>query len=341
MRKIIFFHLLCVFLLLQVSCRNKKIPVDETGDPDKKATLLIYTALDEVESNYYFTDFTEKTGIKIIFNRLSSNDIRKRLQKEKDTPRASVIYGGTTDLYIAAVEEGLIEPYHSVNAYYLSPPFRDPLHTWSGIYIGAIGFATNTEMGIEAPTSWNDLLKPEYKGLISMADPGSSGTAYTIVATLIQIMGREKAFQYMEKLNANIKMYTDSGIAPAKLCGQGEVGVGISFHHDILKIKHTLGQPIKLTFPVEGVGYEIGAIAMVKNAPAQETAKQFIDYALSRNCQDLYGKTGFFRIPLHPEVIAVKGTVPISEINIIDYDFEKFGKIRDEITQEWNERITK
>src|SRR6266850_904853 len=70
------------------------------------------------------------------------------------------------------------------------------------------------------PACWADLLKPEFKGEIQMANPNSSGTAYVAIATLVQLMGEEKAFDYLKKLHANINAYTRSGTAPMKAVAQ-------------------------------------------------------------------------------------------------------------------------
>ena len=49
-----------------------------------------------------------------------------------------------------------------------------------------------------------DLTKPIYKGEIQVANPNSSGTAYTTLATILQIFGEDKGWDYMKKLHANI-----------------------------------------------------------------------------------------------------------------------------------------
>ena len=56
--------------------------------------------------------------------------------------------------------------------------------------------------GATAPACWADLLKPEFKGEIQMANPNSSGTAYVAIATLVQLMGEEKAFDYLRRAGA-------------------------------------------------------------------------------------------------------------------------------------------
>jgi hypothetical protein len=92
-----------------------------------------------------------------------------------------------------------------------------------GIYSGALGYSYNTDLlkkqGLPEPKCWADLIKPVYKGKIQVANPNSSGTAYTMLATLVQLFGEDEAFDYMKALHANINQYTKSGSAPIKAAG--------------------------------------------------------------------------------------------------------------------------
>jgi iron(III) transport system substrate-binding protein len=84
-----------------------------------------------------------------------------------------------------------------------------------------------------------------------MANPASSGTAYTMIATLVQLMGEDKAFDYMKKLHKNISTYTRSGTAPVKAAARGETTVSISFVHDVTT-EAVNGFPVGSATPSEG-----------------------------------------------------------------------------------------
>ena len=156
----------------------------------KEQKLVFYAGLQEDHAALVAQEFEKETGIKTEFVRLSSGETLARLKAEKDNMTASVWYGGPVDGFVAANEEGLIEPYKSPEAANIKEGFKDPNGVWTGIYIGYLGFVGNqkalAEKGLKMPTSWADLLKPEYKGEIVVAHPGSSGTAYTMLATLVQ-----------------------------------------------------------------------------------------------------------------------------------------------------------
>ena len=121
---------------------------------------------------------------------------------------------------------------------------------------------------VEAPTSWDDLLKPEFKGQVMVAHPSTSGTSYTALATVLQIRGEEAGWEYLKKYAGQIAQYTKSGAAPAKFVGQGEAAVAIVFSHDTVNEIENNKMPLVLTFPAEGTGYEIGGMAIAQGRQA-------------------------------------------------------------------------
>ena len=150
------------------------------------------------------------------------------------------------------------------------------------------------------PACWADLIKPEYKGEVQMADPNSSGTAWTMLATIVQLMGEDKAFEYLKALHRNINEYTKAGAAPALATGQGETLVGIAFQHDVIDVaEHS--KPVAVVSPCEGTGYEIGSMSLIaKGAKHMDEAKKFYDWALTPEAQKIAATTGSFQIPSNP-----------------------------------------
>ena len=161
-------------------------------------------------------------------------------------------------------------------------PAIDPTGTWNPIYVGAIAFACNkewfAEKGYDYPTSWEDLLDPKYEGMVIMAHPATSGTAYTVLATLIQLKGEDAVWDYLKELDKNMSQYTKSGSAAPNAVALGEAAIALTFSHDGLQ-PTVEGYPIELSFPTDGTGYEVGAMALIKGGPAdeQENAKKFIE----------------------------------------------------------------
>ncbi|MDC9622925.1 ABC transporter substrate-binding protein [Xenorhabdus sp. XENO-7] len=289
--------------------------------------------------------FSEKYNVKTTFVRNGSGSTLAKIEAEKRNPQADVWYGGTLDPHSQAGEIDLLQPYQSPNLAQIMPQFRDPAkrkgNYTSAVYMGILGVGVNTERlkekNLPVPTCWKDLIKPEYKGEIQIADPQSSGTAYTALATFAQLWGEDNAFDYLKKLNGNISQYTKSGIAPARNTARGETAIGIGFLHDYsLEVEN--GAPMKLIAPCEGTGYEIGGVSIIKNARNLDNAKLFVDWVLSKEAQELSWKKGkSYQILTNTTAESSPATLNPAELNLINYDMDKYGssQVRKELINKW------
>lgn len=306
--------------------------------------LTVYTAFPEAEVIYYFNAFEKETGIKINYIRLSAGEMLTRVAAEKDNPQATLMFGGSTDNYIAAAEQGLLDPYQSPELSNTPETYIDPDGNWNPIYVGAIAFACNkdwfAEKGYDYPTSWEDLLDPKYEGEIIMAHPATSGTAYTVLSTLVQLKGDDEVWDYLTKLNVNMSQYTSSGSAAPNSVALGEAAIALTFSHDGLQ-PTAEGYPIELSFPTDGTGYEVGATAIIKGAPADEieNAKTFIDWMCSEAGQGLYAENNSFRVPTNVNAPVADGLVTLDSVAVIDYDAVWAASVKTEYTEKFEEAI--
>ncbi len=286
--------------------------------------------------------FEKKTGIKTNYIRLSSGEGYARLKAEKANPSFSIWWGGPADTFIDAKGQGLLEQYKSPAADKIPAQYKDTDSYWTGIYVGSLGFASNKELlakkGLKAPTSWEDLLKPEFKGQIAVAHPASSGTSYTMVSTLLQLKGEDAGWEYLKKLHPQIFQYSKVGAAPGEMAGRGEVTVGIIFSHDTVKyIKQ--GFPLELSFPQEGTGYEIGGMAIIKGAKEPVEAKMFYDWALSKEAQELGPQVLSFQLPTNPDAKVDPNSIPLDKVKTINYDFVASGEKRSARLKKFQDEI--
>lgn len=274
--------------------------------------------------------FQKKTGITTKFIRLSAGEGLTRLVASKNNPEFDVWHGGPNDTYISARTQGVLDTYKSPTRNMLKSQHKDADGYWTGVYMGALAFCSNTNelkrLGLRAPTSWNDLTSAKLKGNIMMAHPGTSGTAYTTLYSQVLRLGSEDAaIDFMKDMNKNVLSYTRSGAGPTGPLGRGEVAVGLVFSHDctaaILR-----GNPLVVSFPKEGTGFEIGAVALVKGAKNSDAGKAYVDFTLSAEAQNLGPSSAeSFQVLTNPNAKYDRRMVQLKKINLLDYDAEKAG----------------
>ena len=282
--------------------------------------------------NMIQTVFARTTGIKVNMSLKGSGEALAQLIAERANPKTDVWFGGTGDPHLQAAEQGLALEYKS--------PALGQLHPWAqqqaqqsgyktvGIYSGPLGFGYNTELiakkKLPVPQSWADLLKPIYKGEIQVANPASSGTAYTMIATLVQLMGEDKAFDYLKALHKNIAAYTRSGTGPIKAVARGETTLSISFVHDGPG-EAMQGFPVATITPSEGTGAEIGSMTIIKGARNLDNAKKFYEWALTPAAQEMGAAAKQFQVPSN-KAAKIDPRVPdFKKIKFINYDYAKYG----------------
>ncbi|MBO4205696.1 ABC transporter substrate-binding protein [Micromonospora echinofusca] len=278
--------------------------------------------------------FTESTGVKADFVRLSSGEALARIKAGKGSTEFDVWYGGPADGYAAAGDEGLLEPYVSPNATVIPAEYRDPAGYWTGVYVGALGFCSNTkllaEKGIDVPDSWADLLDPKLSKDIGIAHPSTSGTAYTALWTQVTLAGGDqgKALEYMRKLHPNVLQYTKSGSAPGQMTARGEVAVGLIFSHDCVATIEAGFPDLKVSFPSEGTGYETGGVALVKNAKNATSGRKFIDWALTTEAQEIGPSVKAYQFPTNPNAKVSDKVVKLADLTLVKYDAVEAGRAK-------------
>ena len=289
--------------------------------------------------------FQAETGIEANFVRMSSGEGLARLRAGKDSPEFDVWYGGPADGYMAAKNENLLESYVSPNAAVIPAQAKDKDGTWTGIYIGALGFCSNKDvldkLGVAVPKSWAELLDPKLKGQVAMAHPATSGTAFTAFWTQVTINGFDvdKAFAYFKQLHNNILQYTKTGSAPGQMAGRGEVAVAIIFSRDCVKFSEEGMSALQVSFPSEGTGYETGGVAIIKGAKNLDAAKKWVDWVLTAKSQEIPPTVKAYQLPTNPDAKVSEKSEKLSDIKLVDYDFIKSAAQEKAITERFDAEI--
>ena len=348
MKKFLALLLALVMAFSLVACGGDKAPADDQQDGDAaqypeyfagmdqliadaqaEGELVVYGSCEEEYLAAACQHFEELFGIKTTYQRLSTGEVQAKIEEENGNPSADVWFGGTTDPYNMCAAEGLLEPYEAVNASHLiSDMYKDAEGKWYGIYKGILGFMVNTDeldrLGLEAPADWQDLLKPEYKGLIWLSNYNTAGTAKLVINTLVQLKGHDEAMKYFVELDKNIAQYTKSGSGPSKKVGIGECVIAIGFLHDGITQILDGYDNIALIIPEEGTSFEIGSTAIFEGCAHENAAKLWIEFALSPECVNIAKENESYQFLVidnaeQPKEAAEFGLDPD---NVMKYNFE-------------------
>ncbi len=308
------------------------------------AEITVYTALEDDELAVYVPAFEKAhPDIKLNIIRDSTGIITARLLAERENPVADAIWGTAVTSLLVCDELGMLAPYSPKGIEKVRKSMKDAANStahWVGIKAWVTGIVGNTiEMkakGLAMPTSYADLVKPEYRGMLVMPNPASSGTGFLTVSAILQLMGEEKGWAYLDRLHENMALYTHSGSAPAKMAGKGEFPIGISFAYRGFK-QRAAGEPVNVVFPSEGSGYDIEANALIRKPRIKPEANVFLDWAISDAVMSLYAKV----YPIVATDIAVQAPEgwpkdPMSVL--IKNDLIWAAKNRQRILEEWTRR---
>ena len=303
-----------------------------TGEKPHKRKLTLYCSVTLEWCELIARRWEAKSGVQVAMTRKSAGETLAQVTAERHNPRGDVWFGGTGDAHLQAAEAQLSEPYRS--------PRVDELHPWAvdpagkgefrttGIYLGALGFAYNREWleksGAPKPTGWGDLLGPAFKGEVQVANPNSSGTSYTLLATLVQLFGEDQAFRYLRTLDGSVNQYTMSGAAPMRAAARGETGVAIAFLHDGIT-ERAAGFPLELVTPAEGTGYEIGCVSILHGARHPEAAKDFVDWALSPEAQDTGKHARSYQWPSNRAAQPPPEVAALPPVKLMAFDVRRFS----------------
>jgi iron(III) transport system substrate-binding protein len=305
--------------------------------------LIVYTALEDDEYPGYLELFKkEHPDIAVKIVRDSTGIVTAKLLAEKSNPQADVVWGLAATSLLVCDQAGMLEPNAPKDLGKVNAMLRDPADPprWVGIKAWETGFCVNTveakAQNLPIPTSFADLVKPEYKGKIVMPNPASSGTGFLTVSAILQTMGAKKGWDFLDQLHENIAQYTHSGSKPCKMAGAGEFPIGISFGYRGI-IQKKKGEPVETVFPKEGCGWDVEGNALIKKPAIKESARVFLDWALGSEVMKAYAKV--YPVTAYPTGEAVPDGYPADPFKqLTKNDLNWAAKNRDAILAEWSKR---
>ena len=288
--KKIYTLLLLVVLLISCGCggSNKKNGNAKEAASSGDNTVVIYSSAEDYRNDYLLKKLKEKfPNYNIKLEYLSTGKHAARLKSEGEKTACDISFDLEKDYAMQ-----LKNLYADLSAYDTSI-YMDDLVSKDKIWLpecrlgGAIIINKDVikEKGLTVPRSYQDLLKPEYKGLISMPNPKSSGTGYIFLKSLVNAWGEEKALQYFDKLSDNILQYTSSGSGPVNALVNKEVAIGLGMTAQAA-LKKTEGANLEILYFSEGSPYTYYVATMIKGKEKKKAVKDVFDYFYSTLIED-------------------------------------------------------
>lgn len=322
----------------EIEDKNEGVGEAEIDLPDFEGRSLNVVATSD---SYVplFDRFSELTGAKVEFLSMSSGEVITRTKAE-GKPMADLWFGGGLDAFMAAKEDGLLDSYKSEMTDKVPERFRDEEGYYTSKGLTVVGFIVNDqileEKGLEAPKTWKDLAKEEYKGEIIMSNPAISGTNYAALKGLLDLYGEEEGWDLFEKINENIDFYSKRGKDPQEKTAQGEFAIGIiPVDKKAFDAAHDNG--LSVVYPEDGVSWVPEGVAVFKDSENADVAKAFEDFMLTKEAQKMIAEID----GKDTNQLIVEGAegfdLGLPKDKLVDEDLSTFGTKRDEILNKFKE----
>ncbi|MCB0063197.1 MAG: extracellular solute-binding protein [Caldilineaceae bacterium] len=308
----------------------------ESASPEE-GKLLVYTTLRQDEIDLYLDDFAiAYPNVDIELTQMPAATLIRQMLAERDDPKADLLWGVGLTSVLYLEWNDLLKPYAPVGLARVEDRFRDTNQPpyWVGNSLALTAFCVNADeiarLGVSQPTGWQDLLDPGYRRAILMADPARADTGLMAVMGILELLGEQEGWRYLDALHPNIAYYPEDETEPCRLVDRGEYAIGIAKTFD------SLGN-VEMVYPREKAGWELTVSALVRKDTIAPAARTFLDWSISDPVMRLYTRknaltaapTGLSTspgFPRNPEPLLVDRNMPWSAAN------------RERILAEWQRR---
>ena len=313
------------------------------GTTSVAGNLTIYSSAEGDNLKNFASRFSKAhPEIKVTWVRDSAGSIQARAIAEKDSPLNDLFFGHAVTNLMALDAMSLLRPYRPVGVEKLNEKFRDQRDppTWTGLWGFGAAICFNTveaqKKNLPKPEKWSDLTDPVYKGQLTMPNPSSSGTGFLNVSGWLQLMGKQQAWVFMDALHQNIASYSYSGSRPCEQAAAGDYVLGISLPSRGASLK-SVGAPIDIIIPAEGIGWELQGVAILKATKNLTDAQTFVDWAVTEAAMNAYAARA--EIVAYPVKTPKPKNLP-SELTsrLIKNDFSWASENQADIIKEWRTR---
>lgn len=282
-------------------------------------TLTVYSAGPKKLSAELIKGFETKTGAQVSLYQATAGKIMARYMAEKNNPHVDVMISSSWAHALSLSQSGDLLSYHSPNAQHVPQSLQGPGFVAQGA--AALSIAYNTDSHVPVPHSWQDLGKLAYAGQVTMPDPAASGSALTLVEGLVAD-GGNKAWTLFKQLKANQIIIPGANKAALAPVLQGSRSVVFGAVDYVVLGARAKGEHVNVVYPKEGTVLAPRPMMIMKSTQHERLAKEFIDYVLSRQGQQLVAKQ--FILPARTDIKALRPGY--DELKFLHFDLANAAK---------------
>lgn len=296
--------------------------------------LTVYTPHETAVVAASVKEFQEKTGIHVSVVFAGTGQLIGRIRQEAmdGNGQCDVLWGGGAESVAANID--LFVPYVSSVDGLIPLHDKDGKRLWTGESPVPVIIAYNTMLvgKEEVPRCWKDLLDSKWKGRIAFASPAESGSAYTLLCTMLIALGWDGVRQFAKNLDGKLSA---SSSAVYQSVADGQCALGLT-QEKVVQSLIQEGKNIAISYPQEGTSAVDDAIAVVKGTNHQKEAQMFLEFVLSRPNQMMMASL-FNRRPVRIDLDPPSGLPPMEKIKLFDYDLDWASNNKQEILEKWAE----
>lgn len=300
-----------------------------------KEQVVIYSSMEE-ERNQVLKEKLKEAfpDTNVLVQYMATGNTAAKIKNEESNIEADIILDLET-AHMVDVAEHFAELKEFDTSMYL-----DGINTSSN-YLTWVKYTMNLiidvdyfkENNLEIPKTYEDLLKKEYKDLIAMPDPKTSGTGYGFYLNVVNIMGEDKAIDYFKKLKGNLREFTTSGSGPTNLLKQGEIAIALGMTSQGVNAINE-GYNFQIIELETGSPYNTTSCGIIKGKETDENVKKVFQWLISDFGK--YDKENYM-----PDVILKEQNNQIKNYpeNLKNADMTGIDstEIKDKLTKKWGE----
>jgi iron(III) transport system substrate-binding protein len=285
----------------------------------KEGKVVLYTSAPLSAAQQVANSFQQKYGIQVELFRTGGVNVLRRFMMEQQAGHvgADVLVSSDPSAVQDLSAKGSFVSFHPVGIEHIPEALRDPQGFYVPQRMSVIAIYGRTDLIPPAamPKTWDDLLKPEFKGKMVMTNPSFTSLQLVVMA----MMSKMRGWEYFEKLNKNDITVVQGNEQALNLVKTGERPIAAGCDSQYASKARFEGHKIANGFPTDGTFMIPATTSVVKGSANPNAAKLLAEFSLSHEAQALWPKSGIYAA--RSDVDPPSGNPRLNEIKVLPIDY--------------------